>query len=195
MPFQPGKKSGSRKRIDSRLANLPVHGRGRAANADGSDALSFDRDRKPALDADEPAGSHAERLSEHLMIGDLCAFAILFAGRRRGEGGAARLRKSQQRIMGAAIGHSFESEKVAASVDHRDTDDLLQLLRFLNRRVDNNIRALLGQFERRYYFHRFLRIFLCTMVPQGTRLSAVMLSGAKHLNFVSHKVVLTRSTT
>src|SRR5213592_1728120 len=189
MTFQPGKKSGSRKRIDSRLANLPVHGRGRAANADGSDALSFDRDRKPALDADEPAGSHAERLSEHLMIGDLCAFAILFAGRRRGEGGAARLRKSQQRIMGAAIGHSFESEKVAASVDHRDTDDLLQLLCFLNRRVDNNIRALLGQFERRYYFHRFLRIFLCT-----TRLSAVMLSGAKHLNFISNKMVLTRPT-
>jgi hypothetical protein len=33
------------------------------------------------------------------------------------------------------------------------------------------------------------------MVLQVTRLSAVMLSGAKHLNSVSHKVVLTRPTT
>src|SRR5947208_13398971 len=177
MTFQPGKKSGSRKRIDSRLANLPVYGRGRAAHADGSDALSFDRDRKPALDADEPAGSHAERLSEHLIIGDLCAFAILFAGRRRGEGGAARLRKSQQRIMGPAVGHSLERKQMAAGIYNGDTDDLLQLLRFLNRRVDNNIRALLGQFERRYYFHRILRIFLCTMVPQGIRRDPSLRSG------------------
>src|SRR5436305_13885614 len=98
MTFQPGKKSGSRKRIDSRLANLPVYGRGRAANADGSDALSFDRDRKPALDADEPAGSHAERLSEHLMIGELCVFASLLSSCRRCEGADGRLANRARRV-------------------------------------------------------------------------------------------------
>jgi hypothetical protein len=134
---------GFAKRVDSGLPDLSVHGGRGAADANGAYALAFECDRNTSLDADEPARAHAECLSEHLMIGDLCAFAVGFAGGSRGERRATSLGERQKRVMSTPIGHPFERKQVTARIHNGDAHDLFELLRFLDRRVDDDIRALL----------------------------------------------------
>jgi hypothetical protein len=72
-------------RVDAGLADLPVHRGGCATDANRADALAFYRYRDTALDADEPPGADTESLSQHLMIGNLCAFPVCFTGSSRSE--------------------------------------------------------------------------------------------------------------
>ena len=71
--------------VNPRLHDLSIDGCRRAAAADPAYALTFNRDRQTAFDADEPTGTDRESLREHLVIRDLSSVTALLSRRGRGK--------------------------------------------------------------------------------------------------------------
>src|SRR5690348_3244801 len=140
------KLSGFAESVDSRLDDLPIDCRRRAAAADAADALTFDRNRQAAFDADEPTGTHGKSLREHLVIRNLGSIPTLLSCGCGGERRTARLGLRDQRIMRPAMGHALECHQVSASIDHTNADDLFQLLRLVDRCPDDDVAAFFAEF-------------------------------------------------
>lgn len=77
--------------VDAGLPDPSINGGWCAAAANPPDALTIDGYRHPSFDTDEPARAHGERLSQHLVVGDLAAIACRLAGSGGSQRGAACL--------------------------------------------------------------------------------------------------------
>jgi hypothetical protein len=122
--------------VDAGLPDLSINGGWCAAAANAPDAFAIDGYRQPSFDTDEPARAHGERLSQHLVVGDLAAIACRLAGSGGCQRGAACVGLSDQGVVSAAVGHTLEGHQMAARVYDADANHLFQLLRFFDGGID-----------------------------------------------------------